>query len=203
MRAIALSDISAIKLSDTDLRMFEESHPELMHRFYRLTMEKMNHHLREANHQLSEYESLIDHLSQYLQNESSGLLEMLLYLRDTFLLERVKLVEYHPLIKGLKVVRYDSLIRSDELIYQADKEDQSMSAQQYLNMSYELKIADTALGTLLISSDPEDPLDPKDEQVIARSIPTMSAILKAYQVSEEKNQKARLNSDKDLRDTTF
>ena len=201
-RAIALGDVRAIRLSDTDLRELELLHPEYMHRFYRLTMEKMNHHLREANHQLSEYESLIDHLSRYIQDERAGLLDMLIYLRESFALDRIMLIEHHPIVSSLQVLRYDSNIAVTELLYESYTGDPKKSMGPY-TINYVLQMGEKSLGVLLIQTTPEDPLDPKDEQVIARSIPTMSAVLKAHQSSEERLQKERLLADKDLRDTTF
>lgn len=110
-------------LSDADLLKFERENPGMMHRFYRLTMAKMNHHLREANHQLSEYQSLMQQLSIYLASDGAGLLDMLVYFTNAFCLEQVILIEKHPILKDTEILRYDSSLGADLLYEKVNSEE--------------------------------------------------------------------------------
>lgn len=207
VKAIAESFCRIFVLSDADLIKFERENPGMMHRFYRLTMAKMNHHLREANHQLSEYQSLMQQLSIYLASDGAGLLDMLVYFTNAFCLEQVILIEKHPILKDTEILRYDSSLGSDlmyekvvsnEYMKQAGASKEAGMCHQYvLTLSWEM------IATLMLIESIDDPLLPKDQQVIERSIPTISCVLHAHQQHENQNLIDRKLQNQDLHDSIF
>ncbi len=207
VKAIAESFCRVFILSDADLLKFEAENPGMMHRFYRLTMAKMNHHLREANHQLSEYQSLMQQLSIYLASDGAGLLDMLVYFTNAFYLEQVILIEKHPILKDTEILRYDSS-RGSDLLYEKVNSEEYMkvaggSKDAWMCHQYVLELSGEMIATLMLIESKEDPLLPKDQQVIERSIPTISCVLHAYQQHENQNLLNRKIQNQDLHDSIF
>lgn len=202
VKAIAESFCRIFVLSDADLLKFEAENPGMMHRFYRLTMAKMNHHLREANHQLSEYQSLMQQLSIYLASDGAGLLDMLIYFTNAFCLEQVILIEKHPILKDTEILRYDSYCGSD-LLYEKVNSVEYMKVAGGLCHQYVLELSGEVIATLMLIESTDDPLLPKDQQVIERSIPTISCVLHAHQQHENQNLLNRKIQNQDLHDSIF
>jgi CRP-like cAMP-binding protein len=207
VKAIAESFCRIFVLSDADLLKFERENPGMMHRFYRLTMAKMNHHLREANHQLSEYQSLMQQLSIYLASDGAGLLDMLVYFTNAFCLEQVILIEKHPILKDTEILRYDSSLGTD-LLYEKVNSEEYMkvaggSKDAWMCHQYVLALSGEMIATLMLIESKDDPLLPKDQQVIERSIPTISCVLHAYQQHENQNLLNRKIQNQDLHDSIF
>ena len=207
VKAIAESFCRVFVLSDADLIRFEKENPGMMHRFYRLTMAKMNHHLREANHQLSEYQSLMQQLSIYLASDGAGLLDMLVYFTNAFCLEQVILIEKHPILKDTEILRYDSS-RGSDLLYEKVNSDEYMklagwSKEAGMCHQYILTLAGEMIATLMLIESKDDPLLPKDQQVIERSIPIISSVLHSHQQHENQNLLNRKIQNQDLHDSIF
>ena len=197
VKAIAESFCRIFVLSDADLLKFERENPGMMHRFYRLTMAKMNHHLREANHQLSEYQSLMQQLSIYLASDGAGLLDMLVYFTNAFCLEQVILIEKHPILKDTEILRYEKVISNEYMKQAGASKEAGMCHQYVLTLSWEM------IATLMLIESIDDPLLPKDQQVIERSIPTISCVLHAHQQHENQNLIDRKLQNQDLHDSIF
>lgn len=200
VKALSIAErTEVVSLTKADIEYLESQSPETLAKLYKHINNVTSLRLAESGRELALMYEMTEKFESFREKGPKGLLDAILHIKSALEIDAVLLIEDHPLVKGLRIYKYNSRFPTvwplnQKVEANIDLKDGLYEGTPIMgtkeNDSVRVKSLETAgqtVGYLVLSS--KNPLSDADIRIVSNAASSLATMLQQSQHMED--QKAR------------